>query len=1225
MSIFKETFPKFLRDQLEIRQQVISEGTNGRDGTSRVSTSQYANGEIINTEYSDNFIFGEDDLGTDYSKRQELFYTYTLNKQCVVRLSSAVDVVDEKVFSEETGVGSSPAKNYILEGGVKNHDIVGGAHRSGFVKNYDSDDTSNIDASDQFQGGYAYGDSNIRSDAADGYGIVPMPGITKVDVRTKSAYGSLREAKIEFKCHNRRQLEILEILYMRPGYTLLLEWGWNPYINNEKEQENWRYIEGFFDRNKKMEEIERLIKSQKELTGGNYDALIGYCKNFTYKLRPDGGYDCTTEIIAKGEVLTGLKGAGKEEIKTDDEGNIFSRPALEELLMEIASLADGAVTQNIPFQGGKYIAASLIDKLELQKPEDKTTRDPEGKLNLEIDPDKVGEDRLKPWIIADGPAGWQFSEYIGITQGDGDHTSRDGEINGLDNRNSTCWVRWDALVHLLNKYVIPHNVYDDEIVQLQTNYVKNISEDEVEISPLQYCDHIPYQLAGWIPKIKYPEDKIFGYKEDEVRRIDWNHTDLSINGEICILPHTMYASVFANKSAIHSDYLFRTTATKLAETIPTDKKITNQAFGDLMQDRTKKEFVVPGSSPEQRLRNAQYSIGGIYLGVEWMLSLFKDHYYDSQNTIKEDATLFGFLEKIWDNVNKITGGNHDFTLQTDNTPQGKIVRVIDLNTDEINLERDKIYTLKIQSLDSIVRDVSYNTTIPSALASTIAISAQAPDSADALDQVSFAALNKGIRDRFSSRYERTKEELLFGENNEDKQEVLAQWDREFDLNLSRVWNALHIRTNSFTDTLDKQLEETNLYDVAAVSAIGGSVILGISGVLTGGTSLLLFAATAGIYAWIKGNQHQRIKKEEHGGLLRQMVYYCYNKLENSYVTTSGVTDMNMVETDDISKYSAALKELYKAIDYFSKVYGSTDSGGKYYKGQPFTGASRQTSSIIPIKFNAKMDGIGGLVIGNIFKIPKDRLPLAYNGDDIYFIVMGEEQNITNTNDWTTTITGHLILLGQSNRNTTGYREWYQSWQNADLEVDSSNLEEYYNKTNARGYFSPGNNYQYQATAGTYQNDDIPEGNLVSPLGDKKLHVNSPFGMRDLDGDGEYTQHRGVDLAAASGTPLYAVFSGKVVDTTGFTSGPSGGLVTLKLDVDKMNAGGGQTKPNRAAYCHMKQINVKVGDTVKKGQMIGLSGGDKGDKGVGRSTGAHLHFGLFVGSEAIPPMPWLPSN
>ena len=81
----------------------------------------------------------------------------------------------------------------------------------------------------------AYGDPLIKSDASDGFGIVPMPGIIEANIRTKTAYGSLREAQVNFVCHNRRQLDVLEILYMRPGMPILLEWQWSPYINKKGE------------------------------------------------------------------------------------------------------------------------------------------------------------------------------------------------------------------------------------------------------------------------------------------------------------------------------------------------------------------------------------------------------------------------------------------------------------------------------------------------------------------------------------------------------------------------------------------------------------------------------------------------------------------------------------------------------------------------------------------------------------------------------------------------------------------------------------------------------------------------------------------------------------------------------------------------------------------------------------------------------------------------------
>ena len=67
------------------------------------------------------------------------------------------------------------------------------------------------------------------------------------------------------------------------------------------------------------------------------------------------------------------------------------------------------------------------------------------------------------------------------------------------------------------------------------------------------------------------------------------------------------------------------------------------------------------------------------------------------------------------------------------------------------------------------------------------------------------------------------------------------------------------------------------------------------------------------------------------------------------------------------------------------------------------------SSIIPLKFNAQLDGIGGIVIGNIFNVDESMLPIAYKDQSINFVVMGESQKITAGQDWTTSIHGQLIL------------------------------------------------------------------------------------------------------------------------------------------------------------------------------------------------------------------------
>ena len=98
----------------------------------------------------------------------------------------------------------------------------------------------------------------------------------------------------------------------------------------------------------------------------------------------------------------------------------------------------------------------------------------------------------------------------------------------------------------------------------------------------------------------------------------------------------------------------------------------------------------------------------------------------------------------------------------------------------------------------------------------------------------------------------------------------------------------------------------------------------------------------------------------------------------------------------------------------------------------------------------------------------------------------------------------------------------------------------------------------------------------------------------------YRPHLGTDFAGRRGTPILAVNSGSVT-----FSGWKGGYGK----VVKIKHRGGYT----SLYAHQSRIRVKKGQKVKKGQVIGYVGN------TGRSTGPHLHFGLYRYGRAIDPM------
>lgn len=119
----------------------------------------------------------------------------------------------------------------------------------------------------------------------------------------------------------------------------------------------------------------------------------------------------------------------------------------------------------------------------------------------------------------------------------------------------------------------------------------------------------------------------------------------------------------------------------------------------------------------------------------------------------------------------------------------------------------------------------------------------------------------------------------------------------------------------------------------------------------------------------------------------------------------------------------------------------------------------------------------------------------------------------------------------------------------------------------------------------------------------EVEFTSGFGVRSDPFLGRPAMHTGLDFRAATGDPARVTANGKVV-----AAGWSGGYGRM-VEVDHGN--GLSTR-----YGHLSEINVKVGETVKIGQVIGLVGS------TGRSTGPHLHYETRIDGEAVDPQKFL---
>jgi len=222
---------------------------------------------------------------------------YNNSRTAWIRAVSGVNVKDSIPGISLTGDSNNYAQKFVLFGGVATSD--GRYADKAFAT---SDSLENQVAS-------AYGVGNATL-----WGASPPPGIRGLEVKELNK-GSIRKATLLVEAHNPSQFQLIEALYLKLGFTILVEWGHSMYLDNNFQLQQLdtfntvpftNYLDADGGGYNKLFELNQDIQSEIQKRSHNYDGFIGTITNFNWSISEAGVYNISIDTFSHGSLIESL-------------------------------------------------------------------------------------------------------------------------------------------------------------------------------------------------------------------------------------------------------------------------------------------------------------------------------------------------------------------------------------------------------------------------------------------------------------------------------------------------------------------------------------------------------------------------------------------------------------------------------------------------------------------------------------------------------------------------------------------------------------------------------------------------------------------------------------------------------------------------------------------------------------------------------------------------------
>jgi hypothetical protein len=877
---------------------------------------------------------------------------YINGRNAWVRMSSSVDVDNDE---------GDLARKYILQGGtlkIPNKDNLKGASLKAGLGKEDSAYNATV-------GKYSRG-------------IRPIPGITSVEINSKSAYGSLREVIVQFQCWDLKQLEDLEVLYMRPGYTVLIEWGWVPYLDN-----NGNYKSNFIDyyniinpKTKDRTQIFKELYDKCKAYSGNYDAMLGTIRNYSWNARQDGGYDCQVTVVSIGEIVESLK---------VNYGNI-----------DLKETKKGILTKKFTYQGKEKEQSPWIEYYQKYN----RLAGMWAEIFYKLTAGNPSPSSLGDYSIQSSSLENYKSVNIPLLN---TPSTNNSERSLSTNSSRQVYITLGEAFELIQDYIIPKDQNSKPLIELSLDHIEN---DDTNITGSLLCTAHPLQISVdpsvclinspyWISDkeniVEKTYDAVYNSKARKKAEAPF------------ILIREGYKGFsgprYSNFGTYNDKFLEGVKKINDLETLGwVDYYIKNDGYYGSLQDAINGEFEGSQlSNVDPRLSDVKYIIEikdhlASIASVDSSFDFFELPFAFSNATSKNTKDI-----KAYNSFKKTPGTwkSDSFIINYPKQDLGTIQSVADKSEKAIAniqfLKKFKPYFNSVKEEIGIIKNIYVN--VDFLFKKAIDSNLQALDKKEK-NEINLYAYLKSIISAVQS---------AIGNVSSFELHVIDNKTRIIDVN--------YTQQKSFNELFKLEIQNINsiirTYTLQSQIFPEQGAIIAISSQAKGGQlgmqNNTLIDFNRKITDRIITNKNDGSGKDE-------------NKIENNKPTLSNglwwiiealnaINKTNPVNSESIpdisSLFSSAKNSLRDIIVYIQAVTKSPGSN----------------RNIIPTKFSFELDGIGGLVIGHMFKLPQDTLPKGYKGEG-YGAELG--QVITkighsiSKGDWITKIeTLNVVLNGVS--------------------------------------------------------------------------------------------------------------------------------------------------------------------------------------------------------------------